>query len=85
MAIFSEQKGGDTTKSKSVNILLYDNIVKIAKTKGLSINAVEKKALISAGSLCKWNYVSPTLKNLIAVADVLGCTVDELITEASKE
>lgn len=77
MAIFSElikdRCGGEK--------LIYENICIQAKKCGISINKLEEKANISTGSICKWGKsVSPTVKNIKKVADVLGCTVDSLIT-----
>lgn len=60
--------------------MIYQNICIRAKKSGISINKLEEKAGISTGSICKWGKnVSPTVKNVKKVADVLGCTVDELI------
>lgn len=77
LAIFSEYilQGGDTTES----IRIYDNIVKKAKEKKLSINSIEKKLGLGIGSICKWNSVSPTVKNLRAVAKTLECSIDDLL------
>ncbi len=64
---------------KTKNIKIFDRIEKKAKEKGISINALEKQAGISIGSTYKWNTVSPTIKNIAKVAEVLDCTIDELI------
>lgn len=64
---------------KEGDYLLYDKIKEICKQKGISPASIEKKAGLSNGSINKWNTVSPTIKNLKAVADVLGVTVDELV------
>ena len=61
---------------------IFDNISKKAKEKGLSINALEQKAGLSIGSTYKWNTVSPSVKNLVKVAEVLACGVEELIAES---
>lgn len=61
--------------------MIYDNICKKAKEKGVSINSIEKETNLSIGSICKWNIVSPTAKSLKKVAIFLGCTVDDLLTE----
>ena len=59
----------------------HENICKLAKERGISINKLEEKANVSTGSICKWgNSVSPTVKNIKKVADILKCTVDELIS-----
>lgn len=77
MAIFSELfKGGDITE----DVRIYDNIVKKAKEKKMSINSIEKVAGLGIGSMCKWNTVSPTVRNLKAVAVILETTIDELVT-----
>lgn len=85
MAIFSELKnGGDFTKQKENQIMVYDNICAAAKKSGLSINFIETETGLSIGSLCKWNKVSPTAKSLKRVAKMLGVTVDSLL-ENSKD
>ncbi len=62
--------------------MIYENICKIAKEKNLSINQIEKETGLSTGSICKWGKdVSPTIKSIKKVADMLGKTVDELIEE----
>lgn len=60
--------------------MIYQNICIQAKKCGISINKLEEKANISTGSICKWGKsVSPTVKNIKKVADILECTVDELL------
>ncbi len=46
----------------------------------MSINSIEKAVGLGIGSMCKWNVVSPTVRNLKAVAMVLDTTIDELVT-----
>ena len=58
---------------------IFDRVAKKASEKGISINALEIKAGVSRGSVYKWNSVSPTVKNLASVAEVLDCSVDELL------
>lgn len=58
---------------------MFDRISEMAKEKGMSINQLEEKAELSKGSTYKWNTVSPSIKNLKKVADVLECTVNDLI------
>lgn len=64
---------------------IFDNIARKAKEKGLSINALEQKAELSSGSTYKWNTVSPSVKNLVKVAEVLECGVEDLISEPAAE
>ena len=66
--------------------MIYDNIRSRAKERGISINKLEEEANVSTGSICKWgNGISPTVKNIKKVADILECTVDELISDAGGE
>ena len=42
--------------------MIYENICKMAKKRGISINKLEEKAGLSTGSICKWGKsVSPTV------------------------
>ena len=65
--------------------LVYDNIVKIARSKGISINSIEKEANLARGSVCKWNSISPSVRSLKKVAIILGCTLDALCYFQDKE
>ena len=61
--------------------MIYNNVCNKSKQLGISINALEKRADLSVGSICKWNVVSPTARSLKKVADILKCSVDELLKE----
>lgn len=50
-----------------------------AKKSGTSINALEKDCGLAIGSVCKWNSVSPTVRNLKKVADRLGVAIEDLL------
>lgn len=66
--------------------MIYKNICKLAKERNLSINRLEQEAGLSSGSMCKWGKsVSPTVVSLKKVADILGCTVDDLIREPEEK
>ena len=66
--------------------MIYDNIRRRAKERGISINKLEEEANVSTGSICKCgNGISPTVKNIKKVADILECTVDELISDVGGE
>ena len=71
-----QKKGG-----KKLN--LYEAIYQISKERNISINQLEERAGLSTGSIYKWTTVSPTVKNLKKVADVLETTVDSLLEKVS--
>ena len=74
--VFSEEiKEGCVTETNRI----YDRIVGIAKQKGMSVNQVEKQAGVSIGSTCKWNEISPTVRNLKKVANCLDVPVEKLL------
>lgn len=76
IVIFSEHK---KERKVSMSINIFNNIYKKATEKNISINALEEKAGVSKGSIYKWDSVSPTIKNLSKVANVLECSADDLI------
>lgn len=61
--------------------MIFDNVRKRCKARGVSIAVVEAAAGIGKNVIYKWQRNDPSLKNLKAVADYFGCTVDDLIRE----
>lgn len=61
--------------------MIYDNIKRACKKNGVAIRKLESDLDLSQGSVCKWNSVSPSVASIKKVADYLGVTVDELISE----
>lgn len=61
--------------------MIFDNVRKRCKARGVSIAVVEAAAGIGKNVIYKWQQCDPSLKNLKAVADYFGCTVDDLIRE----
>ncbi|MGX7128839.1 helix-turn-helix domain-containing protein [Enterococcus wangshanyuanii] len=64
-----------------MKILLYENIKKIAKTRGVSIYRIEKDLELSNGIIGKWNTSIPTAENILKVAKYLGVSMEELLQE----
>ena len=58
---------------------IFDNVSRRAVEKGISINSLEEKAGIATGSIYKWKTASPTVRTVSKVAEVLGCSVDDLL------
>ena len=52
-----------------------------ASALGLSFAALERRADIANGVIRKWAENSPNLETVKKVADVLGCTVDDLLVK----
>lgn len=61
--------------------MIFDNVRKRCKARGVSIAVVEAAAGIGKNVIYKWQRSDPSLKNLKAVADYFGCAVDDLIRE----
>ena len=47
----------------------------------ITVTALEKKLGFGNGTISAWDRCSPSVKNLKAVADYFGVTVDELLKE----
>lgn len=66
--------------------MLYENIKKQCCEKEISVNQLEKELGFARSSLSKWSKHSPSVSSLKKVADYLGITVDELVSdEPAKE
>lgn len=59
--------------------MLLRKIKNMAKEKGLSIRKLENKAGLGNGTISGWETSSPNVDNLKKVADILECTIDELL------
>ena len=60
--------------------MVYENVCRIAKKKGMSIRQVEQRAGI-IGVIGRWKTMNPSMKNLIKVADALGVSPMTLMRE----
>jgi transcriptional regulator with XRE-family HTH domain len=65
--------------------LVYENISRLCKRKGITIKQLEEKTGLKNGAIGKWQIHSPTVKNLQKVADYFGVTVNYLLREWKKE
>lgn len=61
--------------------MVYEQIKSRAEQQGITIAEVARRADIDPTLIGKWKRSSPSLENAKRVADVLGCTVDDLISE----
>ena len=71
--------------SKPKTLYLYTNIRAICGEKKLTIAELERSAGLGNGVVRKWDGASPTLRTLMAVADCLGVTLDELVSPAKPQ
>ena len=64
--------------------MVYDNVKRIAKSKGMTIHALESKAGLANGIIGKWRHSSPMLANLEKVAKALDVSIETLIRKEEK-
>lgn len=65
--------------------MVYERINALCKKRGISIDALEKKAGLGHGTIGGWRTASPTLEKLQAVADALDVKVVTLLKQVNKE
>ena len=58
---------------------IYENVARYARECGLSIDAVEKAAGLSNGTIGKWRIYTPRVDRLLKVAKVLNVDINDLI------
>ena len=62
--------------------MIRDKIKKLCKDRDLTIRELERRAGLKPGCIKKWcGHASPKLSNAIAVAKVLGVSVDFLFSD----
>ena len=57
---------------------IYSVIFEYCRQKGISVRELERQCAFPQGSIRRWVSVSPGIDKVAKVADVLGCTIDEL-------
>lgn len=60
---------------------LYTAVKEICKRRRIPISRLERDAGLANGVIRKWDRNSPTLRNVLAVANCLGVTLDDLLKE----
>lgn len=64
--------------------MIYKNIISLCNAKNISVAKLERETGLSNGTVGKWKKTSPTIDNVVKVADFFGVTVDDLISKASE-
>lgn len=62
-----------------MNNSLKENIRRIAKKKGIKISQMEKDLEFSDHYISKWDKYNPSIDKVIAVADYMKVSVDEVV------
>ena len=64
--------------------MLYENIKSLCDKKKISIPQLERELNFGAGTIYKWQTVSPSVDNLQKVADYFEVTIDSLVPKKKK-
>lgn len=60
---------------------IHKNIVEIAKKKGIPLYKLEEEAGLGQGAISKWKDSSPTVENLLKVAQALSVSIGRILKE----
>jgi transcriptional regulator with XRE-family HTH domain len=61
--------------------MIYKNIKEAAEKQKISINSLEDRISVSHGSICKWDRNRPSVDKVLAVAEILGVSIYDLMKE----
>lgn len=62
--------------------MLYKNVIKLCKEKGISVAKLERETGLGNGTIGRWEKSSPNVDNAKKIADFFGVTVDSLLADA---
>lgn len=65
--------------------MIYEKILALCKSRGVTIHAVERACGIGNGVIGGWREKTPRVDILHAVANYFGVTVDYFLREAKEE
>lgn len=59
----------------------------IREARGMTQRKLARDLNMTPGAVAKWElgYTTPTMENLVALADLLGCTTDAILGRAGPE
>lgn len=63
---------------------MVKEIRKRAEEKGITIAELERAAGLGRSTVLRWDRATPSVDKVKSAADVLGCTVDDLIREEAQ-
>ena len=64
--------------------MMLAKILDKCREQGITLAELERKAGLANRTIYKWNESVPSVDKVLAVANVLGVTVDELVREGEK-
>lgn len=64
--------------------MMLTKILEKCKEKGMTLAELERQAGLANRTIYKWNENIPSVEKVLAVANVLGVTVDELVKKEGK-
>ena len=59
--------------------MMLTKILEKCKERGITLAELERQAGLANRTIYKWNENVPSVEKVLAVANVLGVTVDELV------
>ena len=62
--------------------MVYNQIYERCRKRGIGIYELERMANIGGHTIYRWKTVMPAADKLKRVADVLGCTMEELLDDS---
>lgn len=68
-------------KQREMDYLIYSNIVALCKERGISIARLERESGLGNATIRGRASASPTVDRLKRLADYLGVSVDQLVSE----
>lgn len=64
---------------------IYENVKRIGKERRHSISSIERDLHFTKGSIYKWNKSAPGIQKVRAVANLLDCSIEDLVGDTEWE
>ena len=59
--------------------MLYEAVLKLCKENNMTVSALERELKLSNATIRRWKTASPTIANVMKVANFFGVTIDDLV------
>ena len=61
--------------------MLYEAVLKLCKENNMTVSALERELKLSNATIRRWKTASPTIANVMKVANFFGVTIDDLVND----
>ena len=61
--------------------MLYEAVLQLCRKNNMTVSGLERELNLSNATIRRWKTASPTIANVMKVANFFGVTIDDLVND----